>query len=147
MEALESCRRKLTPGVSYRKPALRREAFYAVIIAILVSVSLFLLGRYSAPNEQKASALPTKSIAVLPFVNMSSDQENVYLADGLTEEIISRLAEIRDLKVPGRTSSFAFKSENRDLREVGSALGVANVLEGSVRKSGDRLRITAQLIR
>ena len=147
MEALESCRRKLTPGIPHQKSALRSEAFYVVIVAALLSAGLFLLGRYSAPNEQKASALPTKSIAVLPFVNMSSDQENVYFADGLTEEILSRLAEVRDLKVPGRTSSFAFKSQNRDLREVGSALGVANVLEGSVRKSGDRLRITAQLIR
>jgi eukaryotic-like serine/threonine-protein kinase len=147
MEALESCRQKLTPGVPNQKPALRSEAFYVIIVATLLSVGLFLLGRYSAPDEQKASALPTKSIAVLPFVNMSSDQENVYFADGLTEEILSRLAEVRDLKVPGRTSSFAFKSQNRDLREVGSALGVANVLEGSVRKSGDRLRITAQLIR
>jgi len=149
MEALESCRRKLTRriGVPYQKPALRSEAFYVVIVAALLSVGLFVLGRYSAPNEQKASALPTKSIAVLPFVNMSNDQENVYFADGLTEEILSRLAEVRDLKVPGRTSSFVFKNKNRDLREVGSALGVANVLEGSVRKSGDRLRITAQLIR
>lgn len=149
MEALESCRRKLTRriGVPYQKPSLRSEAFYVVIVTILLSVGLFVLGRYSAPNEQKASALPTKSIAVLPFVNMSSDQENVYFADGLTEEILSRLAEVRDLKVPGRTSSFAFKNKNRDLREVGSTLGVANVLEGSVRKSGDRLRITAQLIR
>ena len=147
MEALEACRRELTPGIPQQKSPLRSEAFYVVIVVALLSVGLFLLGRYSAPNEQKASALPRKSIAVLPFVNMSSDQENVYFADGLTEEILSRLAEVRDLKVPGRTSSFAFKSQNRDLREVGSALGVANVLEGSVRKSGDRLRITAQLIR
>ena len=149
MEVLEACRRKLTPRleVPYLKSALRSGVFYVVIVATLLSVGLFQLGRYSAPNEQRASALPTKSIAVLPFVNMSGDQENVYFADGLTEEILSRLAEVRDLKVPGRTSSFAFKSQNRDLREVGSALGVANVLEGSVRKSGDRLRITAQLIR
>jgi TolB-like protein/predicted Zn-dependent protease len=147
MEALEACRRELTPGIPQQKSPLRSEAFYVVIVVALLSVGLFLLGRYSAPNEQKASALPRKSIAVLPFVNMSSDQENVYFADGLTEEILSRLAEVRDLKVPGRTSSFAFKSQNRDLREVGSALGVANVLEGSVRKSGDRIRITAQLIR
>src|SRR4029450_2721710 len=138
MEALESCRRKLSRriGVPFQKPALRSGAFYVVFVATLLSVGLFLLGRYSAPNEQKASALPTKSIAVMPFVNMSSDQENVYFADGLTEEILSRLAEVRDLKVPGRTSSFAFKNKNRDLREVGSTLGVANVLEGSVRKSG-----------
>ena len=149
MERLDSCRQKLTGriGVPSRKSALRTGALYAVIVAALLSVGLFFLGRYSAPNKQKTSALPTKSIAVLPFVNMSSDQENAYFADGLTEEISSRLAEVRDLKVPGRTSSFAFKSQNRDLRKIGSALGVANVLEGSVRKAGDRLRITAQLVR
>lgn len=78
---------------------------------------------------------------------MSSDRENAYFVDGLTEEILSRVAQINGLKVPGRTSSFVFKNQNRDLREVGAALGVANVLEGSVCKSDDRLRITAQLVR
>jgi TolB-like protein/Flp pilus assembly protein TadD len=126
---------------------------FIIIGALLLVIAMLIVGRlpfYEQTGEsieQKASALPTKSIAVLPFVNMSSDQENIYFADGLTEEILSRLAEVRDLKVPGRTSSFAFKNQNRDLREVGATLGVANVLEGSVRKSGDRLRITAQLIR
>jgi adenylate cyclase len=78
---------------------------------------------------------------------MSSDQENAYFVDGLTEEILNRLAQINELKVPGRTSSFAFKSQSRDLRQIGAALGVSHALEGSVRKSGDRLRIAAQLVR
>jgi len=85
-----------------------------------------------------------RSIAVLPFVNMSDDKD--YFADGLSEELLNLLAKIPDLKVAGRTSSFAFKGKNDDLREIGDALGVATVLEGSVRRSGDRLRITAQLI-
>ena len=104
-------------------------------------------GRPSGASLPAASAIVEKSIAVLPFVNMSSDKENGYFVDGLTEEILNRLAQISSLKVPGRTSSFAFKDKNTDLRQIGSALGVANVLEGSVRKAGDRLRITAQLIR
>jgi TolB-like protein/Tfp pilus assembly protein PilF len=78
---------------------------------------------------------------------MSSEQENAYFVDGLTEEILNRLAQIKALKVPGHTSSFAFKNQNRDLRQIGAALGVAHALEGSVRKSGERLRITAQLVR
>src|SRR4029077_5766612 len=92
-------------------------------------------------------AIPAKSIAVLPFVNMSSDKENEYFVDGLTEEILNRLAQISALRVPGRTSSFAFKGRNTDLRQIGTELGVAHVLEGSVRKSEGRLRITSQLIR
>ncbi len=87
-----------------------------------------------------------KSIAVLPFVNMSSDPEQEYFSDGISEEILNALAKVDDLKVAGRTSSFAFKGENQDLRKVGEALGVANILEGSVRKSGSKVRITAQLI-
>jgi TolB-like protein/tetratricopeptide (TPR) repeat protein len=86
-----------------------------------------------------------QSIAVLPFVNMSDDKD--YFADGLSEEILNLLAKIRDLKVIGRTSSFAYKGKNEDLRIVGEALGVSTVLEGSVRKSGTKLRITAQLIK
>jgi TolB-like protein len=87
-----------------------------------------------------------RSIAVLPFVNMSSDPEQEYFSDGLSEEILNLLAKVPDLMVIGRTSSFAFKGKNQDLRVIGKALGVATVLEGSVRKSGERVRITAQLI-
>jgi adenylate cyclase len=88
-----------------------------------------------------------KSIAVLPFVNMSGDKENEYFSDGLSEELLNSLARIKELKVIGRTSSFAFKGKNMDLREIGQTLGVAHILEGSVRKAQNRVRITAQLIK
>jgi len=89
---------------------------------------------------------PEKSIAVLPFVNMSNDPEQEYFSDGMAEEILTSLTHIKDLKVAGRTSTFQFKGKNVDLREVGQKLSVSKVLEGSVRKQGKRLRITAQLI-
>lgn len=87
------------------------------------------------------------SIAVLPFANMSADPENEFFADGLTEELLNVLAKNPDLKVIGRTSSFAFKNKQEDLRGIGSKLGVTTILEGSVRKSGNRVRITAQLVK
>jgi len=87
-----------------------------------------------------------QSIAVLPFVNMSDDSGNEYFSDGLSEELLNLLAKIPELKVIARTSSFAFKGKNEDIRGIGQALGVNTVLEGSVRKSGERVRITAQLI-
>ena len=93
-----------------------------------------------APNPREAS------IAVLPFADMSEGKDQEYFSDGLSEEILNLLAQIRDLKVIGRTSSFAFKGRNEDLRTIGNTLGVAYLLEGSVRKAGDDLRITAQLI-
>jgi TolB-like protein/Flp pilus assembly protein TadD len=84
---------------------------------------------------------------VLPFVNLSDDPDNEYFSDGISEEILNSLAQVRRFKVAGRTSSFAFKGKNEDLREIGRTLGVANVLEGSVRKADGRVRITAQLIK
>ncbi|CAN5438256.1 hypothetical protein BH20BAC1_BH20BAC1_29030 [soil metagenome] len=95
-------------------------------------------------NRMKST--PEKSIAVLPFVNMSNDPEQDYFSDGMAEEILNSLAHLKDLKVAGRTSAFQFKGKNMDLREVGEKLGVRNVLEGSVRKHGNRLRVTAQLV-
>ncbi|MGW8282350.1 MAG: BTAD domain-containing putative transcriptional regulator [Gemmatimonadota bacterium] len=86
------------------------------------------------------------SIAVLPFVNMSGDPENEYFSDGLSEELINTLVMIDGLKVAARTSAFAFRGQERDVREIGAELGVAHVLEGSVRRAGERVRITAQLI-
>ena len=86
------------------------------------------------------------TIAVLPFVNMSSDPEQEYFSDGISEEILNVLAQVRGLRVAGRTSSFAFKGRNEDLRQIGDTLGVEHILEGSVRRSGDQVRITAQLI-
>ena len=93
------------------------------------------------------SAKETPSIAVLPFVNMSRDEENEYFSDGLSEELLNVLAKIPELKVTGRTSSFAFKGKREDLRDIGKKLGVGTLLEGSVRKAGNRVRITAQLIK
>jgi serine/threonine protein kinase/tetratricopeptide (TPR) repeat protein len=89
---------------------------------------------------------PSQSIAVMPFVNMSADPEQEYFCDGLTEELINTLSRIRDLKVVARTSAFAFKSASYDVRKIGRKLDVRTILEGSVRKSGNNLRITAQLV-
>lgn len=98
------------------------------------------------PAQEDAAASTDRSIAVLPFVNMSDDPENEYFADGLAEEILNRLAQIPELRVAGRTSSFQYKDRNEDLRDIARELNVAHVLEGSVRRSGDQVRITAQLI-
>jgi adenylate cyclase len=97
-------------------------------------------------TPDKKSSETQKSIAVLPFVNMSSDPENEYLSDGLTEDLIMAFSRLKGLRVPARTSSFVFKGRNEDIRRIGEQLNVNTVLEGSVRKSGNQLRITAQLI-
>jgi len=97
-----------------------------------------------APAPEPAA--PAKSIAVLPFTNMSDDAGNEYFSDGISEEILNALAKVKELKVAGRTSSFAFKGRNEDLRLIGKTLGVSHILEGSVRKAGNKVRITAQLI-
>ena len=93
-----------------------------------------------------SSEEPQPSIAVLPFVNMSGDKEQEYFSDGLAEEIINALTKIPGLQVIARTSAFAFKGKQEDIRKIAEVLGVANILEGSVRKSGNRIRVTAQLI-
>ncbi|MDQ3682199.1 MAG: adenylate/guanylate cyclase domain-containing protein [Bacteroidota bacterium] len=90
--------------------------------------------------------IPEKSIAVLPFVNMSNDPEQDYFGDGIAEEILNSLVHLKELKVAGRTSSFQFKAKNTNLSEIGEKLGVRTIMEGSVRKQGNRLRVTAQLI-
>ncbi len=102
----------------------------------------------AAEAESKSVAVDVspKSVAVLPFVNMSGDPKNEYFSDGITEEILDALAHVPDLKVAARTSAFAFKGKDPDLRKVGEVLGVATVLEGSVQRAGDSVRITAQLI-
>jgi len=100
----------------------------------------------SAATSARAD-IPAKSIAVLPFENLSDDKENVFFSDGLSEEILNSLARIDGLRVIGRTSSFQFKGKDVDSRTIGQRLGVANLLEGSVRREGERARVTAQLIR
>ena len=96
--------------------------------------------------ESVKSATPVKAIAVLPLTNMSADPENEYFSDGMTEEIINAMAKVPGVQVASRTSSFAFKGKQTDVREIGEKLGVTSVLEGSVRKVGNRIRITAQLV-
>jgi len=102
------------------------------------------LAETATPREELPA--PTRSVAVLPFVNMSPEEENEYFSDGLSEEILNVLAKVPGLQVSSRTSSFAFKEASVDVREVGRRLGVRAVLEGSVRRAGDRLRIAAQLV-
>ena len=105
-------------------------------------------GHIKSRTGSALGAAPAKSVAVLPFVNLSADKNDEYLSDGMTEELINALAKVPGLRVPGRTSCFAFKGKNEDdiFRKVGEQLHVNAVLEGSVRKAGDKLRITAQLI-
>jgi len=105
----------------------------------------FAAALVSAPAMPPARTAPPQSIAVLPFTNLSPDPENEYFSDGMTEEVINALAQLGDLHVAARTSSFAFKGKRGDLRTIGDRLGVRTLLEGSVRRAGDRLRVTAQL--
>ena len=100
----------------------------------------------TAATAASASAVPEKSIAVLPFVDMSEKHDQEYFADGMAEEVLNLLVKIPNLKVIGRTSSFSFKGKTDDLRKIGTTLGAAYVVEGSVRRSGDHIRVTAQLI-
>jgi TolB-like protein len=101
---------------------------------------------FSTPNSLRSFSSETPSIAILPFVNVSADPENEYFCDGLAEELINTLMKLDKIRVAARTSTFAFKGRESDVRYIGQNLNVQTVLEGSVRKSGDRLRITAQLI-
>ena len=119
--------------------------------ATIATALLFLAGIIAAFVVSKKSAtstIPGKSIAVLPFVNMSADKNDEYLSDGMTEELLNVLSKVKGLRVPGRSSSFAFKGKNEEdiFRKVAEQLHVNAVLEGSVRKAGDKLRITTQLI-
>ena len=98
-------------------------------------------------NSPLFDGAPELSIAVLPFTNLSSDPEQDYFADGLSEELLNKLAQVNDLQVAARTSSFYYKDKNEDLRVIGQVLGVAHLLEGSVRKAGNSVRISTQLIR
>lgn len=123
----------------------------AVILAWAFDLTPAGIKRASIVGDaQESAAGPADSarpsIAVLPFVDMSPDKDQEHLGDGITEELLSSLARIRELRVAGRTSSFYYKGKNEDLRKIGEALGVQYILEGSVRKSGERVRITAQLI-
>jgi TolB-like protein/Flp pilus assembly protein TadD len=132
-----------------------------VVIAAALSLGLFFLGRYSAGNarsqnpalrgsgvasSEAVTALPEKSVAVLPLLNESGDPKDEYFADGLSEELIAALAQINGLKVIGRSSSFRFKDRHEEPKAIGEKLGVSTLLEGTVRKQDDRVRIVAELV-
>ena len=124
-------------------------------VALAISSLIFLQSRatstitadYLSKEKPLLAAIPEKSIAVLPFENLSDEKENAYFADGVQDEILTGLAKVADLKVISRTSVMQYKTgAKRNLREIAQALGVAHVLEGSVQRAGDRVRVSAQLI-
>jgi len=123
-----------------------------IIAVLVVAVVLLLTNTFvwrkgaGLANDSALANIPAKSIAVLPFVNLSGDPKQVYFSDGVTEEVLNALAQLPNLKVAARTSAFTFKSNASDVHEVGRVLGVATVLEGSIQKSGDEVRITVQLV-
>src|SRR3954454_7538408 len=132
-----------------------------VVIAAGLSLGLFFLGRYTAGNarsqnspsrsssasgSEATTAIPEKSVAVLPLLNESGDPKDEYFSDGLSEELIAALAQISGLKVIGRSSSFRFKDRKEETKTIGEKLGVSTLLEGTVRRQGDRVRIVAELV-
>jgi TolB-like protein/Flp pilus assembly protein TadD len=129
------------PAAAQRK---KHVWIYVVVIGAAISIGLFFLGRYSAITP--TSGLSAKSIAVLPFDNLSRDPDNAYFTEGVQDEIITRLAKVADLKVISRTSTQHFKSAPENLRDISKQLGVANIVEGSVQKAGDQVRVNVQLI-
>jgi TolB-like protein/Flp pilus assembly protein TadD len=134
----------LPAGSGSKKPTW----IYVAVVGAAFSIGLFFIGRYTARNDSTASPseLPAKSIAVLPFESLSEEKGNAYFAEGIQDEIITRLAKVADLKVISRTSTQRFKSAPSDLREIAKQLGVMNILEGSVQKANDQVRVNVQLI-
>lgn len=154
------------PAAESIAPQTARRLDRAIIVVLLLALGYFAVDKFVlAPQREAALVADTtkaaqatakvdapspdneKSIAVLAFANMSADKDNEYFSDGVAEEILNALARIEDVKVAGRTASFYFKGRNESLAAIGSTLGVAYVLEGSVRKQGERLRIAAKLLR
>jgi len=145
------------PGARMRP---KRAWIYVIIIGAAVSIGLFFLGRYSAftgtprsasaelrrGEQSEAATISNKSIAVLPFDNLSRDPDNAYFAEGVQDEILTRLAKVADLKVISRTSTQHFKSAPENLPAIAKQLGVTNILEGSVQKAADQVRVNVQLI-
>jgi TolB-like protein/Tfp pilus assembly protein PilF len=124
-----------------------RTWIYIVVIGGAISIGLFFLGRFTAGPAQRASdSVHEKSIAVLPFDNLSRDPDNAYFADGIQDQILTRLAKIADLKVTSRISTQKYKSRPNTLSEIAQQLGVTHVLEGSVQKAAEQVRISVQLI-
>src|SRR5436190_14298610 len=128
-----------------RKSEQSRAWIYVVIISGAVAAVLFFFGRYT--SSKQGAEMSEKSIAVLPFENRSEDKANCYVAEGVQDEILTRLSKIADLKVTSRTSTQHYKSAPENLAEIAKQLGVAHILEGSVQKCGDAVRVNVQLIK
>ena len=151
---------ELTPeGIKHENEVVRDDSItthtgkrldYITVAAVMVGIVFIAFFSARTANDDMAppvAAISNASVAVLPFVNMSNDKDNEYFSDGLTETLLHMLAQVPGLKVAARTSSFAFKGQSVGIQEIAAALKVAHILEGSVQRVGDRVRITAQLIR
>src|SRR5262249_30899817 len=123
-----------------------RKLDFVIIAVLLLVIGALLFQRFHANVSPAISLSPEKSIAVLPFENLSEDKANAYFAEGIQEEILTRLAKIADLKVISRTSTQRYQSKPGNLADIAKQLGVANILEGSVQKAADQVRINVQLI-
>ncbi len=144
LSALEPARPRVEVVPEIARPPARARSIAFALAAVVLALAALLWWR--TPARVPASAAPERSIAVLPFANLSGDPENAYFADGVKDEILTRLARIAALKVISRTSTEPFKKAPHNLREIAAQLGVANILEGSVQKSGSTVRVTVQLI-
>jgi len=138
-------------GPQVAAPRIERRLNYVLAALLLLALAYllaehFVLQRHAASVENAESAAGAPSIAVLAFTDMSETRDQDYFADGISEELLNLLAQVPGLHVVGRTSSFSFKGKAMNIKDVGRALGVASVLEGGVRKAGDRLRVTARLV-
>src|SRR5256886_12577562 len=144
----EGIKRTEDVDLSGERVPKRHAWIYVVIMGAAISVALFFLGRYTAGNSAVAARteLPAKSIAVLPFDNLSRDPDNAFFAEGVQDEILTRLAKVADLKVIARTSTQKFKSAPENLPDIAKQLGSLNILEGSVQKVNDQVRVNVQLI-
>src|SRR5262249_38015047 len=129
-----------------KRSVLRRLSLGSLALLAVVTAIGFLFFRYKRPPATAESLVPEKSIAVLPFENRSEEKANAYLTEGIQDEILTRLSKIADLKVISRTSTLRYKSAPENLPEIAKQLGVANVLEGSVQRAANKIRVNAQLI-
>lgn len=149
----EGIKRTENADLAAHRGSKNRTWIYVVLVGAVFSIGLFFIGRYTATTREDgrspatAGSLPEKSIAVLPFESLSDDKANAYFADGIQDEIMTRLAKIEDLKVISRTSTQRYKASSGNLPAIARELGVAHILEGSVQKAGDQVRVTVQLIR
>ena len=142
----EGIKREEDVDLAARTRSGGRAWIYIVALCAAISIGLFFLGRYTAPSATSRSSLPAKSIAVLPFENLSRDPDNAYFTEGVQEEILTRLAKVADLRVIARTSTQRYKSAPENLSQIAKELGVAHILEGSVQKAAEEVRVSVQLI-